>query len=61
MEWIFIGLAVLIGVVLLVYFALTAKRQEGATIPGRFDFSRFDHYKSEELSRRGVQDKTKWR
>ena len=56
MEWIVI--AVVIGIVILVaLLGLTAKHHEGRGIPGRFDF---DRYKAEELSRRGLFDKTKW-
>ena len=56
MEWIFISLAV--GIIALVAsFAITANRYDGATVPGHFDF---DKYKSQELSKRGLFDKTKW-
>ncbi len=57
MEWIFIGLAV--GLVALVaIFAIAANSNDGVTVPGYFDF---DKYKSQELSKRGLFDKTKWR
>lgn len=56
MEWIFIGLAVgLIAVV--VIFVIVANGNDGVTVPGYFDF---DKYKSLELSKRGLFDKTKW-
>ena len=57
MEWIFIGLA--LGLVALVaIFAIAANSHDGVTVPGYFDF---DKYKSQELSKRGLFDKTKWR
>ena len=57
MEWIFIGLAV--GIIALVaIFTIAANRHGGATVPGHFDF---DKYKSQELSTRGLFDKTTWR
>ncbi|EFL52211.1 conserved hypothetical protein [Solidesulfovibrio fructosivorans JJ]] len=57
MEWIFISLAV--GLIALVaMFAIAANRYDGATVPGHFDF---DRYKRNELSQRGLFDKTKWR
>ncbi|UJX41137.1 hypothetical protein K9F62_00060 [Desulfovibrio sp. JY] len=57
MEWIFISLAV--GIIALVaIFAIAANRYDGATVPGHFDF---DRYKQNELSKRGLFDKTKWR
>ncbi|MFU2207161.1 hypothetical protein [Solidesulfovibrio sp. C21] len=57
MEWIFISLAV--GLIALVaIFAIAANRHDGATVPGHFDF---DRYKQNELSKRGLFDKTKWR
>ena len=56
MEWIFISLAV--GLIALVaIFAIAANTNDSATVPGLFDF---DKYKSQELSRRGLFDKTKW-
>jgi uncharacterized membrane protein len=56
MEWIFISLAV--GIIALVaIFAIVGNRYDGATVPGHFDF---DKYKSQELSKRGLFDKTKW-
>jgi len=57
MEWIIFALAVAVAVALAAFFGITAKRRGGGSIPGRFDF---DRYKSEELSRRGLFDKTKW-
>jgi hypothetical protein len=56
MEWIFISLAVGI-IALAAIFAIAAHRYDGATVPGHFDF---DRYKQNELSRRGLFDKTKW-
>lgn len=56
MEWIFISLAVgLVAVVAI--FTIAANCTDGATVPGHFDF---DKYKSQELSKRGLFDKTKW-
>ncbi|WP_165352060.1 hypothetical protein [Solidesulfovibrio carbinolicus] len=56
MEWIFISLAV--GLIALVaIFAIAANNNDGATGPGFIDF---DKYKSQELSKRGLFDKTKW-
>ncbi len=56
MEWIFICLAVGL-IAMLAIFAIAANSNDGATIPGHFDF---DKYKSQELSKRGLFDKTKW-
>ena len=57
MEWIFISLAV--GLIALVaIFAIAANSNVSATAPGFIDF---DKYKSQELSKRGLFDKTKWR
>jgi len=57
MEWIFIALAV--GVVIVpAFFGLAANRHNGSSVPGHFNF---DKYKAEELTRRGLFDKTKWR
>ncbi|WP_300156074.1 hypothetical protein [Solidesulfovibrio sp.] len=56
MEWIFIGLAVVL-IAMVAIFAVAANSNDGATVPGRFDF---DKYKSQELSKRGLFDKTKW-
>ncbi|OLN27726.1 hypothetical protein DVDV_1980 [Desulfovibrio sp. DV] len=56
MEWIFIfvaaGIAALAGL-----FALTGNRPDGESVKGHFDF---DRYKQNELSKRGLFDKTKW-
>lgn len=60
MDW-FLILAGGVVLALVALFTLTAKRHAGESIPGRFDFSRFDHYKAEELSQRGLFDKTRWR
>lgn len=59
MEWPSILLVVLglVGIIAALFF-LTAKRQDSGSVPGRFDF---DRYKENELSRRGLFDKTKWR
>ena len=57
MEWIFISLAV--GIVALVAMAaLVGNRHDGESVRGSFDF---DRYKQNELSKRGLFDKTKWR
>lgn len=58
MEWIFIGLAVLVVLTLAFLPIWKAKRHDAGTVAGRFNF---DGYKESELSQRGVQDKTKWR
>lgn len=56
MEWIFIALAV--GIVALVaLFVMAGNRHDGESVPGQFNF---DRYKAQELSRRGLFDKTKW-
>ncbi|WP_173362484.1 hypothetical protein [Solidesulfovibrio magneticus] len=56
MEWIFISLAV--GLLALVaIFAIAANSNVSATAPGFIDF---DKYKSQELSTRGLFNKTKW-
>lgn len=59
MEWPSILLIVLglVGI-FAAAFSLADKRQDGGSVPGRFDF---DRYKQSELSRRGLFDKTKWR
>ncbi|HML61686.1 hypothetical protein [Solidesulfovibrio sp.] len=57
MEWIFISVAVAI-IALAAIFVIAANSNDGATVPGHFDF---DKYKSQELSKRGLFDKTKWR
>lgn len=57
MEWIIIIGA---GVALFLLVALFARRgrHQGETgMPGQFDFDRF---KSRELGKRGLHDKTKW-
>lgn len=58
MEWPAI-LFLLLGVViiLVVLYAMMAKRHDAGPVPGHFDF---DRYKESELSRRGLFDKTKW-
>ena len=57
MEWI-IGITLAVGVIVLVaVLVLRTKRQDGGTVPGRFNF---DGYKESELTQRGVFDKTKW-
>ena len=59
MEWFVVALVVAaLVLVLLVGYALTAKRHGGDAIPGHFEF---DRYKEGELAERGVYDKTKWR
>jgi hypothetical protein len=58
MEWI-IGITLAVGVIVLVaVLVLRTKRQDGGSVPG---FFHFDHYKQNELSKRGLFDKTKWR
>ena len=57
MNW-FIVIAVGVLLALAVFFILTAKRRNAGTVAGRFNF---DGYKENELSHRGVQDKTRWR
>ena len=56
MEWIFIcvavGIAVLAGL-----FAMAGHGRDGESVKGHFDF---DRYKQNELSKRGLFDKTKW-
>jgi hypothetical protein len=61
MEWIFMSLAGGGILVLVLLFALTGKRHGGESVPGRFGFDRFDHYKAQELSQRGLFDNTKRR
>ncbi|WP_169740604.1 hypothetical protein [Solidesulfovibrio alcoholivorans] len=56
MEWIFISFAVGLIAVLAI-FATAANNNDGATVPGHFDF---DKYKSREISKRGLFAKTKW-
>lgn len=57
MEWIIIA-ALAVGVVALAaFFILRTKRRDGGVVPGRFDF---DGNKQNELSKRGLFDKTKW-
>ncbi len=57
MEWFIIIGA---GIVLLLLVALCVRRgrrRGGTGMPGQFDFDRF---KSRELGKRGLHDKTKW-
>ncbi|EHJ47073.1 hypothetical protein DFW101_1062 [Solidesulfovibrio carbinoliphilus subsp. oakridgensis] len=57
MEWI-ITAALAVGVfVLVAILVLKAKRHDAGTVPGLFHF---DRYKQNELTQRGVFDKTKW-
>uniref|UniRef100_I2Q3V0 Uncharacterized protein n=1 Tax=Desulfovibrio sp. U5L TaxID=596152 RepID=I2Q3V0_9BACT len=57
MEWIIIA-ALAVGVFALVaVLVLRIKRQDSGTVPGLFHF---DRYKQNELTQRGVFDKTKW-
>jgi len=57
MEWI-IGIAFAVCVFALVaYLILRTKRQDNGSVHGHFHF---DHYKQNELSKRGLFDKTKW-
>jgi hypothetical protein len=58
MEWIITAALAVGGLVLLAFFVLRTKRHDGGFIPGRFDF---DGNKHNELSKRGLFDKTKWR
>jgi hypothetical protein len=48
----------LTAVVLLALLILKTKRRDGGRIRGLFDFG---HHKRNELSRRGLFDKSKWR
>ena len=57
MEWIFIGLAVLVVLALAVLPIWKAKHQPGS-VHGDF---RFDSHKTGELSKRGLFDRTKFR
>jgi len=52
---VFVGIAVLLGI-----YVARAREKKNISIPGRFDFSRFDHYKADENAKRGLFDKTKW-
>ncbi|MEF3695542.1 hypothetical protein [Desulfolutivibrio sp.] len=57
MEWFAIigaGVALLLLVAL---FVGSGRRHDGGSVPGQFDFDRF---KSRELGKRGLHDKTKW-
>lgn len=57
MEWI-IAAVLAVGVFALVaVFVLRTKRHNSGSVPGHFHF---DHYKQNELSKRGLFDKTKW-
>lgn len=57
MEWI-ITAALAVGVfALIAVLVLRTKRHDGGTVSGPFHF---DHYKQNELSKRGLFDKTKW-
>ncbi|MHC1790031.1 hypothetical protein [Solidesulfovibrio sp.] len=57
MEWI-ISIALGVGVFALVaVLVLRSKRRTGGSVPGHFDF---DGNKHNELSKRGLFDKTKW-
>jgi hypothetical protein len=58
MEWIFIALALGVVLALGLLIALRAKRHDCGSILGLFDFG---HHKRNELSRRGLFDKAKWR
>ena len=58
MEWIFIILAVVVVFALAGVVALTAKRRNGGTVRGWFEF---DKYKTGENAKRSLQDKTRWR
>jgi hypothetical protein len=59
MEWIFIYIAGGVILALVGILALTGKRHGGESVPGRFGFDRFDHYKAQELSQRGLFDSTR--
>jgi len=61
MEWILITALAVCAFALVAVFVLRNKRHGGESIPGHFDFSRFDHYKADENAKRGLFDKTKWR
>lgn len=57
MEWIFFTLAAVVIVALVL--GMTRRKPHGRqTVPGQFDF---DQFKTRELSRRGVHDKTQWK
>jgi len=59
MEWIIcIIIAVVVVCALAGVVALTAKRREGGTVRGWFEF---DKYKTGENSKRSLHDKTRWR
>ena len=55
---IFIILAVVVVFALAGVVALTAKRRNGGTVRGWFEF---DKYKTGENAKRSLQDKTRWR
>lgn len=57
MEWIFIGLTVLVVLTLAALHIWKAKHQPGS-VHGDF---RFDKHKGLETSKRGLFDRTKWR
>ncbi len=57
MIWL-ISLAVCSLLAMVALYILLAKRHDNGPVSGRFNF---DGYKENELSQRGVQDKTKWR
>ena len=58
MEW-FIGSALVVGIIvaMLGLFLGKKKGHKNPSVPGFFSF---DQYKEQELSKRGVFDKTKW-
>jgi uncharacterized membrane protein len=56
MEWIFLSVAMSIAA-LAGLIAMVGKPRDGQSVKGHFDF---DHYKQNELSKRGLFDKTKW-
>ncbi|KHK01318.1 hypothetical protein [Desulfovibrio sp. TomC] len=57
MEWVIIGVAVLVGLALAGLLVWKAKHQPGS-VHGDF---RFDQHKGLETSKRGLFDKTKFR
>jgi len=57
MEWIITSALAAIAIAL-VALLLRTKRHDGGKLKGLFDFG---HHKRNELSRRGLFDKSKWR
>jgi len=58
MEWIITSALAAIAVALVALLLLRTKRHDGGKLKGLFDFG---HHKRNELSRRGLFDKSKWR